>query len=272
MAEQNERTRVDQLKTRLKNHPVVAVIVVVGTVVVALAALTDATRKIVDFVRSLGLTSAFVIEGAVIPEYGAGAPTDIRVTLFWAVYYPRPVENPSGAGVSTWDVILAGGDTAFQDSNIATVDPSTGRLTYKITLERPPDDTMMTDLDGVKLGVGYIGAFSDTNQNGVYDSDEEIIAMASDRAVTYLKGDIRSVAIPSEGSQRQERLWTLQQLPQGYSLTKAVSPETHGLPVAYDDLVPTALEPISLIIPKDKLEVRVPHWLSGLWTIPDRRP
>jgi len=45
-------TRVDKLLARLKNNPIAASVIVIGTIVIALAAFTDATHKILDFFPS----------------------------------------------------------------------------------------------------------------------------------------------------------------------------------------------------------------------------
>lgn len=182
----------------------------------------------------------FVVAGDIIPESGAEIPSRVAVAIYWGVD-------------------RSGGDTAFQDSNFSFVDPGTGKLGYSIAFSEPPSDAVLMDIDGVKLGVGYILAFGDLNANGILEKGEPIVGGAADNAVTYLRGDIRSVANPAAGRERN-RLYTLLSLPEGYALTRRVPPEQHGFPVGFDDLVPVKAQRVTIVIPKDKATIKFPNW------------
>lgn len=115
------------------------------------------------------------------------------------------------------------------------------------------------DLDGVLLGVGLIVAFGDENANGILDEGEIVVGGSPIHAVTYLRGDIRAFATWHENSDIK-KLYTMLTIPQGYSLTKAVSPDEHGFPVPFDDLVPIDPKPVSIIVPRNKDQIRFPNW------------
>ena len=112
------------------------------------------------------------------------------------------------------------------------------------------------DLKGVKLGVGVIIAFSDTNENGILDDGEKTLGASAKNAITYLRGDLKAFA----ADMGKKKLYTLLSIPQGYSLTEAIPPEKHGFPVPFDDLVPIDKKPINIILPRDKKQIRVPNW------------
>ena len=214
-----------------------SVVIVAGVVVIAVASFTDAVAKIAGYIGKLFPEDGFVIAGEIVPESGAAVLEHLAVTIRWNI------ED----------------DTAFQSSKISHVTPSDGENKYSIKLTKPPPDEVLLEIDGVKLGVGFIVAFGDVNQNGILDRDEAIVGGASKYAVTYLHGDLNAIAISPDGSGRN-RVYTLLSIPQGYSLTISVPPEEHGFPVPFDDLVPVEKNSVNIVIPRDAENIRFPNW------------
>lgn len=235
----NRDTTADRLIRRLKDNPWIAVAIATGAVVIAFSSFTSAAKSLWDLLKTSLPSNQFVVGGSVIPEYGASAPTQVHVTVIWEV-----------DGVDR--------DAAFQDARVSKIDPATGRLDYKITFEAPPPEEVLMNWQGVRLGIGCILAFNDTSKNGILDREEQIVASSSKRAITYLRGDLRSATAPAPGQERD--IWTLLRIKQGYSLARVIPPEEHEYPVPFDDLVPIPLEPVTLVIPRDSAEIACPNW------------
>ncbi len=234
-----EKNQVYKYLDTLKNNKIVAIFIVISLLIGGVGTFTDGITKTLSFVQKIIPSKDFILSGVIIPEHGTTTPKNIMVSVLWAVD-------------------RSGDDTSFQSANISNVDTATGKLSYTITFSEPPPNEVLMDIDGVLLGVGLIICFDDLNENGVLDKVEKIIGSSSDHAVTYLKGNIRSVAEPPEGSSRN-KLWTLQKIKSGYSLNKSIPSEQHKMPVLFDDLVPTNTMKANIMIRKDG-KFSFPNW------------
>lgn len=234
-----ETRRANSIVARLRENPLVALVIGFVAAIITLASFMDSARNLWGFVQEFLPSGDFVVKGSIVPESGTSVSKWIRITVVWAVDRP-------------------GDDTQFQDSRIHRLEPLTGRLNFKLIFDAPPPEEVLMNINGVKLGVGCIIAFEDKNENGIFDSHETLVAISSERAITYLKGDLRAVTEPEPD--RQRKVWTLLNLPQGYSLSGVVPPEKHGLPVSFDDLIPVDSPTVNLIIYRNRRFMRWPNW------------
>jgi hypothetical protein len=196
----SDDTRSSKILQRLNNNRFIAAGVVVGSTLIAIVTFNDAAIRLVQQIRGVLPTRDFVVAGEIIPESGAAIPSRIAVAIQW------------GVDRST------GGDTAFQDSHLSVLDPGTGRLAYSISLSAPPADEVLMDIDGVRLGVGYIVAFGDLNSNGILDEGEPIVGAAAQHAITLIYAAISGRWPIRLQEVKRNRLYTLLSLPQGYAL------------------------------------------------------
>jgi hypothetical protein len=220
---------------KLKNNSYIAALVVLVAIIGGIGAFTDSIEKIVNFLKPYFVSSPFTITGSVIIEAGADAPQVLCVTVLW--YFDGQ------------------GDTVFQSDRVFNINTSTGTMNFQLNFNGAPPGPVLMKLDNAEVAIGYIVVFDDTNKNGYFDSKEKIISASADYAVTYLIGNIRAVKLDDPG----KSLYTLLELPQGYALTKKVSPEEHGFPVPFDDLRPVDNRPVDLVIRKDGT-YSVPEW------------
>ena len=59
------KTRLDQIKYQLTNHPALSVIIAFGLIVISIASFTDATSKIITLMNGLLTTESISVEGSV---------------------------------------------------------------------------------------------------------------------------------------------------------------------------------------------------------------
>ena len=229
------QTTTDRYLRIVKDRPLVACTVILFVALVGIGSATEAVNRILTFVRDLPVETGFSISGEIVPEMGASVPRGLLVTVLWQI------ED----------------DTAYQSSVVSSGATPEGNLGYSIVLPRPPPDELLHDLGGgVRLGVGFIVAFTDGNHNRIFDSADTIVGGVNGHAVTYLEGDLASVVLPNP----RDEIHTLRKLPQGYALTEAVSEEEHGLPTCFDDLVPTGKKSVNVTIPRKTESISFPNW------------
>lgn len=114
-----EKTTFDKLLDKLKNHRGIAFVLVVCVTVIAVAQLTGAIEKLLSSISGLApKEKVFSVRGDLIPEVGVETPSNIRVTIYW-----EKDDFPQDG---------------FQSPAVVHVDPSTGRLSFDLTLDTPP--------------------------------------------------------------------------------------------------------------------------------------
>ena len=97
-----------------------------------------------------------------------------------------------------------------------------------------------------KLGIAYIFVFDDTNGTGVFEpSEDKALGASASHCVSFLSGKL------------PKQIEHMQQLEQGFGLTKAVPPnDTFG----FDNLVPVNPETkINITITND-YKIQLPNW------------
>jgi|GEM_PF-3831013 len=136
-----KRTRVSKWVTRAKNHPIVAVVIVLGVVVIAISHFTNAIQDIYSFVARLG-------SGGTAEETSQSTPTsitanDIDYDPIWFDKNDRSIENwhkfdlPRRAGSS-----IHIGNCPDEPCIIFTVE----------SVSLPPDDPVATIAVGIASG------------------------------------------------------------------------------------------------------------------------
>jgi len=240
MTAANKENRPEGILNRIRNNKIVSILIVTGVIITSLATFTDSFEKLWSKCANLFTDKGFRIEGDIVYEPGAQPAENILVTIIWGL--DRSEKE--------------GGDTQFQSSVIAKVKSDEGRLNYSLVLTKDPPEELLMDFDSIKLGVGYIVAFNDKNNNGLLDLDEKILGGSANYCVTFLNGDLKTWA----ETKGKGKLYTLLKLKQGYCLTKTVPPEVHKFPVPFDDLVPIDLIPVNIVIPRDTNNIKFPNW------------
>jgi hypothetical protein len=277
-------TAYDRLIESLKNHRVIAPLLLIAVAVIATAEFTGALQQLSAFLIGFAPhTKPFSIQGDLIPEGGVNTPRNIRVTLYWETddYPPEGFHAPvvvlvdPGSGRLSFDLNL---DTVPPVDALLALPPR-GRFIYNAgSLSRPISEEMWKNIpaeDIINLppknvadypqsfaGVGIIIAFDDTNDNGIRDRDERIVGVCSDFAVTFVKGDMAKSINWLESNLRWDKTESLKKSSwlsrQGYSFVKVVPPpEPHR---GFDELVPTEVQRVYIMLYNDPKKARWPNW------------
>lgn len=230
----SQNTNVDKALNALKNNRVIALIIVFGLLVISIASFTDALTKLTNFLSGFIGNEIFTLDGRIDVELGSTVPGKITIGIFWV--------NPQGSP-----------DVAFQAARLAKIDPKLGHLEFKIPFKQPPPNAALMKLsENCRFGIGSIAAFSDENENGIYDEHEEILGFAEKHVITFRQGDF-----PGNSGLQSDPIIKAKE---GYGLARIVIPEEHGKSKIFDDVVPIKNESISITIHLDKNKMRPPNW------------
>lgn len=282
----SEKTAYDRIIKSLKSHRVIAILLVVSVTVIGAAQLTGALRDLWLFLRGLTpLDTAIAIEGDLIPEEGVKISGHLAVTLYWDNYdsvderFQAPavvLVDPTSSGLS-FKLVLS----SYPPQVALLTIPPRGRFIKKdgrwihtasdemrmrgsedSIVEFPPPNAGQ-DYPESSFGIGIIIAFDDTNGNGIKDSNETLVGVCSDVAITYIKGDMRkstTMFISSLGFERTADMDNspFLSLPQGYSFVRVVPPENDDGDC--DVLIPAPLQRIYIMLYSDHKKIRWPNW------------
>lgn len=180
-----------------------------------------------------------MVQGPIAFEAGATRPAHLKVALLWGVD-------------------RANADAAYQSTAIGTISNGPDGLSFSLPIYREPSDSLCMKFQEERLGIGLIVAFDDANEDGLFQQDE-LIGGVPDYVVTFASQHLPEALRQFRKNGRP--LETMLQLGPGLSLGKGVTPEEQGRPRGFDDVVPVATTPVTLVIvPKGKR----PHFVN--WT------
>ena len=130
-------------------------------------------------------------------------------------------------------------------------------VSVAITKSEPPEDALMfispvesstpSRRDLLRLGVALLIAYRDENSSGLFDRGDELLGGCPTHVVTF-----------RDGPMPRDLEW---ELPEGYAVAVAISPEEHGLEADFDVLrsVQSSTR-LQVVIPQSRDEIRFPDW------------
>lgn len=172
------------------------------------------------------------------------AETGNTVVLKGKIESSKEVENFSVAVM--WLVDGPDGDKVVQGSQ--KIHKSSNK-DFKLKVKTPSDDALM-DIGGTKLGLGFIIAYRDKNDNGKAE-EKEVFGSISDHMIMYLDGDITE-GFKEIGKEHNPRF---KNVDQGLTLTKSIKADEHDLETRFEDLVSVKAKDASLVLNLDKIKV-----------------
>ena len=131
------------------------------------------------------------------------------------------------------------------------------KFSVTITMTEPPADALMylPAVDSstlgrqelLKLGVAFLIAYRDQNATGLYDRGDELLGGCPTHVVTFRDGPL-----PNDSG------WSL---PEGFSVSEAISPEERGLKSGFDILrsVQSSTQ-LLVVVPQSRDDIRFPDW------------
>ena len=134
---------------------------------------------------------------------------------------------------------------------------SGANFTVTIAMAEPPEDALMLisavnsttsgQQELLRLGVAFVIAYRDQNHTGLFDRGDELLGGCPTHVVTFRDGPLP-----------RDLGWNL---PEGYSVAEAISPEERGLESGFDILrsVQSSTR-LSVIVPQSREDIRYPNW------------
>ncbi|VUX56158.1 exported protein of unknown function [uncultured Woeseiaceae bacterium] len=159
-----------------------------------------------------------------------------------AIFRGRPIV------ALVWSTDKGDGDISFDEQ------AQLNGLNFQIDLNGPPPDPVLFVIGNVRLGIGALVVYDDANGDGIGTRDE-MVGGSPTNMITYLQGNFGE-AMRDAGEEPD----TMMQLPQGYALTRSITPQERGKSGGFDDLVPIPPQRVYLIVPKNRTDIKFPNW------------
>ena len=197
---ERKKDEKDRHLTRwLRNHSALAVALIIGGMVISVAALTTTFQNLFGDSSLITLPdSAFVIQGNLLTLDGAETPPPILVKVLW-------LKRVGEEDRLTW----------IEMPDVSVVDPSRDGMNYRLALKTPLNNEALNEVNGTRLGWGLLIGFHDVKKNRIFNErTDQIVAVAKHHIIGYKTGDGQPEHPDPEKAAAQRLLF--RQIPNGF--------------------------------------------------------